>query len=384
MVTGTRRETLKRTRRWVVKIGSALTTRDGEGLDREAIRVWVTQVACLREKGLEVVLVSSGAVAEGVVRLKWGKRPRELPLQQAAAAVGQMGLARVYEEMFGAFDIRAAQILLTHDDIADRNRYLNARSALTTLIAHGVVPVINENDTVATEELSLGDNDTLAGSVTNLIDADVMVILTDQSGLFDSDPRKNPAAALVSEGSVDDPNLLQMAGGSGALGRGGMRTKIKAAQVAALSGTVTLIASGREPDILLRLYEGESVGTLLVPSDPALAARKRWLAGPMRPQGELVLDAGASRAVSEGRGSLLAVGISAVRGEFGRGALVACVDADGRELARGLTNYTASELARIRGHASSEFERLLGLCREEEVIHRDNLIPVNLRPISVA
>lgn len=382
MDTGKRREALTSTRRWVVKIGSALTTRDGQGLDREAIGVWVEQVVRLREAGLEVVLVSSGAVAEGVVRLNWGKKPRELPLQQAAAAVGQMGLARVYEETFGAHGIRAAQILLTHDDIADRNRYLNARSALTTLIAHGVVPVINENDTVATEELSLGDNDTLAGSVTNLIDADVMVILTDQSGLFESDPRKDPSAALVSEGSVDDPELLRMAGGSGALGRGGMRTKVKAAQVAALSGTVTLIASGREPDVLTRLQSGEPIGTLLVPSDPALAARKRWLAGPMRPQGQLVLDAGAARAVAEGRGSLLAVGITAVKGEFGRGALVACVDTSGQELGRGLSNYTSSELALIRGQASSQFERLLGLCREEEVIHRDNLIPAASRPVS--
>lgn len=378
------RDALSATRRWVIKIGSALTTRDGAGLDREAIATWVSQLVALRGAGLEVVLVSSGAVAEGIVRMQWGGKPRDLPLQQAAAAVGQMGLARVYEETFAAHGIHSAQILLTHDDIADRNRYLNARSALLTLIRHGVVPVINENDSVATEELSVGDNDTLAGSVTNLIDADVMVILTDQAGLFERDPRHDPSAGIVSEACVDDPRLLEMAGGSGALGRGGMRTKVKAAQVAALSGTATLIASGREPDILPRLMRGEKLGTLLTPADSGLAARKRWLAGPMRTQGRLTLDAGAARVVAAGEGSLLAVGITDVSGAFERGALVACVDAKGQELARGLSNYSASELARIKGRPSSEFIGILGLCREEEVIHRDNLISASVRAISVS
>jgi len=368
------RRRLTTSRRWVVKIGSSLTTRDGQGLDAQAIGVWVDQVVALRRSGVEVVIVSSGAVAEGAARLGWGRRPQELPLQQAAAAVGQMGLARVYEQTFARHGVHSAQVLLTHDDLADRPRYLNARSALTALIAHGVVPVINENDTVATEELTVGDNDTLAGSVTNLIDADVMVILTDQAGLFERDPRRDPAAPLVSEADVDDTRLDAMAGGSGAWGRGGMRTKVEAARVAALSGTATVIAAGREPDVLTRLRGGEAIGTLLVPADEALAARKRWLAGPTRPSGRLVVDDGAAKVLKGGTSSLLAVGVTAVAGTFQRGALVACVDAAGRELCRGLTNYGSDELTRILGLPSVRFEEVLGYCREEEVIHRDNLI----------
>lgn len=368
------RARLSRRGRWVVKIGSSLTTRDGAGLDTEAIGVWAAQVVGLRREGIEVVMVSSGAVAEGVARLGWQRRPHELPLQQAAAAVGQMGLARVYEQTFARHGVQCAQVLLTHDDLADRPRYLNARSALTTLLGHGVVPVINENDTVATEELTVGDNDTLAGSVTNLLDADVMVILTDQPGLYERDPRRDPAAPLVSEADVDDTRLDAMAGGSGAVGRGGMRTKIQAARVAALSGTTTVIASGREPEVLERLRSGESLGTLLVPSGGSIAARKRWLAGPTRPSGRIVVDDGAARVLRDGRSSLLAVGVVRVEGDFKRGALVACVDAAGSELCRGLTNYAAEEIVRIAGAPSERFEERLGFCREEEVIHRDNLV----------
>jgi glutamate 5-kinase len=358
----------------VVKIGSALITNEGRGLAREAIRDWVAQVAWLRRRGVELLLVSSGAVAEGMARLGWAARPKAVHELQAAAAVGQMGLVQVWESCFQEHGLHTAQILLTHDDVAGRERYLNARSTLRTLLALGVVPVVNENDTVATDEIRLGDNDTLGAMVANLVEAGVLVILTDQGGLYEADPRSYPDAALVSEGKAGDPVLEAMAGGSGALGRGGMRTKLRAATLAARSGTATIIAPGRRPGVLTDIAAGEAVGTLLVPSQASLGARKQWLAGQLRVKGRLLVDAGAAQVLAESGRSLLAVGVRAVEGKFGRGELVACIAPDGQEVARGLVNYDSDETRLIMGQASSRIEELLGYVDEPELIHRDNLV----------
>lgn len=370
-------ERVRLAQRLVVKVGSSLVTNEGTGLDLGAIANWARQIAALRAAGREIALVSSGAIVEGMKRLGWRKRPETMHELQAAAAVGQMGLVQAYETAFRDHGLRTAQILLTHADLADRGRYLNARSTLNTLLALGVVPVINENDTVVTDEIRVGDNDTLGSLVSNLIEADVLVILTDQGGLFTADPRKDPAATLVAESKAGDPLLEDMAGGAGsALGRGGMITKVLAAKRAALGGAHTVIASGREPDVLVRLGEGESVGTLLVSDAPPLAARKQWLAGHVQVGGTLHLDAGAARAVAAGGKSLLPVGVRAVTGDFERGALVACVGPDGREVARGLVNYGAGEARRILGRSSAEIAAVLGYADEPELIHRDNLVVV--------
>ena len=361
-------------RRWVVKIGSALITNDGRGLAREAICAWVAQMATLHQRGIEVVLVSSGAVAEGMSRLGWVNRPKAVHELQAAAAVGQMGLVQVWETCFKEHGLHTAQVLLTHDDVAGRDRYLNARSALRTLLALGVVPVVNENDTVATDEIRLGDNDTLGGMVANLVEAGLLVILTDQGGLYEADPRVNPGVPLVKEARAGDPALEVMAGGSGALGRGGMRTKLRAATLAARSGAATIIAPGRRPGVLLDIAAGAEVGTLLLPSQASLAARKQWLAGQLRVKGKLQLDEGAVRVLTGSGRSLLAVGVRGVDGKFGRGELVACLAPDGREVARGLVNYDSEETRRIMGLASSRIEELLGYVDEPELIHRDNLV----------
>ena len=372
------REQLTRARRWVVKIGSALLTADGAGLDRDAIGGWCGQMAALRRQGIELVLVSSGAVAEGMTRLGWKQRPHSLHELQAAAAVGQMGLVQAYESRFQAFGLHTAQVLLGHDDISARDRYLNARSTLTTLLGLGVIPVVNENDTVVTDEIRFGDNDTLAALVANLVDADALLILTDQSGLFDADPRYNPDARLIGEAAVSDPRLQEVAGGSaGALGRGGMVTKVRAARLAARSGASTVIVGGRLEDVLLKVAAGESVGTLLVAGQEPLLARKQWLAGMLRVCGSLSLDDGAVRVLRESGKSLLPVGVTAVVGDFQRGDLVACVDAGGREIGRGLVNYNADEAARIAGQPSGRIEALLGYCGEDELIHRDNLVVVS-------
>ncbi len=366
---------LGKARRWVVKVGSALVTNDGRGLDGEAISAWVDQLAALRGQGHEVILVSSGSVAEGMKRLGWSRRPSALHDLQAAAAVGQMGLVQVYESRFQRHGLHTAQVLLTHDDLADRHRYLNARSTLRSLVGLGVVPVINENDTVATDEIRFGDNDTLAALVANLVEADLLVILTDQRGLFDRDPRVHADAKLVSEGRAGDPALDAMAGTSGGvLGRGGMATKVRAAARAARSGTSTIIASGRETEVLLRLARGEDLGTLLSADQEPLAARKQWLAGQLKVKGRLALDDGAVRVLCQGGRSLLPVGVTAVDGDFRRGELVACVGADGREVARGLVNYSAEETRRIMGQASDRIETLLGYVDEPELIHRDDLV----------
>ncbi|NEX21496.1 glutamate 5-kinase [Thiorhodococcus mannitoliphagus] len=369
------RERIPSARRWVVKIGSALLTRDGQGLEREMLAPWVEQMVERRKAGCEVVLVSSGAVAEGMARMGWRRRPKTLHELQAAAAVGQMGLVRAYEDCFQRRGYHTAQVLLTRDDLADRPRYLNARSTLRTLLKLGVIPVINENDTVATDELRFGDNDTLAALVANLIEADLLVLLTDQDGLFDQDPRGNPDARLISETWVDDPQLDLVAGGSvTGLGTGGMVTKVRAARLAARSGTPTIIAPGRGEQVLNRIGGGETVGTLLIPFQGPQAARKQWLAGHLQVRGRLVLDAGAVRALREKGTSLLAVGVREVRGRFHRGEVVACVDEAGREVARGLVNYDADEAQEIRGKPSSAFESILGYLDDEELIHRDNLV----------
>jgi glutamate 5-kinase len=359
----------------VVKVGSSLVTNDGNGLDQAAIAGWATQIAALAQQGKQIVLVSSGAVAEGMQRLGWKKRPTAVNELQAAAAVGQMGLVQMYESCFSQHGLHTAQVLLTHDDLADRKRYLNARSTLRTLLDMKVIPIINENDTVVTDEIRFGDNDTLGSLVANLIEADTLVILTDQQGLYTADPRRNPDATFVNHATAGDPALEQMAGGAGStVGTGGMLTKILAAKRAARSGAHTVIASGREKNVLVRLSAGEAVGTHLEAAQMKTAARKQWLADHLRTSGKLVLDAGAVKVLKLEGKSLLPIGVTAVEGNFERGDVVACVDADGKEVARGLVNYTASEAARIMRKASSEIESILGYVDEAELIHRDNLI----------
>lgn len=364
----------KNAQRWVIKIGSALLTNDGRGLYIAAIEQWVKQIVELRRRGIEVVLVSSGAVAEGMVRLGWKTRPHALHELQAAAAVGQMGLVQAYESQFQRYGLHTAQVLLGHDDIFARDRYLNARGTLKTLVQLGVIPVINENDTVVTDEIRFGDNDTLGALVANLIDADLLVILTDQEGLYESDPRSNPNAAFVSRGRAGDPQYESMAGGGGALGRGGMITKIRAAKLAARSGADTIIANGRADNVLVRLISGEALGTRLVADNQPLAARKQWLAGLMQTNGRLVLDDGAVRVLRESGRSLLPVGVKTIDGRFNRGDLVACVDANEVEIARGLVNYAHDEAQKIIGQSSDRIESILGYEGEKELIHRDNLV----------
>lgn len=369
------REIARDAKRWVIKIGSALLTNDGAGLDRQAIDGWVEQIAQLLAKGNEVVLVSSGAIAEGIVRLGWQSRPDNIHELQAAAAVGQMGLIQAYESSFMRFDHHTAQILLDHDDMASRQRYLNARGALQTLIGLNVVPIVNENDTVVTDEIRFGDNDSLAALVANLIDADMLVILTDKDGLFDANPDSNPDAQLISEAMANDTNLDALAGGSnGTLGRGGMVTKLQAARLAARSGCNTVIAGGRNQNILHQVAAGKNVGTLLSASQKPLAARKQWLAGQLQVKGSLTLDAGAVKVLTEQGRSLLAVGVSAVKGKFTRGELVSCVDGDGVEIARGLVNYNSDETNRIKGQSTESISDILGYREEDELIHRDNLV----------
>ena len=372
----TDRQALADARTLVVKIGSALITNNGTGLDLDAINSWAQQLAQLIANGRRVLLVSSGAIACGMQQLGWQKRPGSIPELQAAAAVGQMGLAQTYQQAFGAHGIRTAQILLTHEDLADPHRYLNARATNSTLLDLGVLPIINENDPVATAEIRFGDNDTLGALVANLIEADALIILTDQEGLYTADPRKDATATLVSLGNAGDEQYEQMAGGSGThVGTGGMITKIWAAKRAARSGAHTVIASGRTPNALPRLLEGEPLGTLLVASQQPLAARKQWLADHLQLAGRVQLDAGASKALRAGS-SLLPVGITQVDGEFERGAVVACLDESGMEIARGLINYASSEARRIAGCPSGEIEQRLGYLDSPELIHRDNLVLV--------
>jgi glutamate 5-kinase len=369
------REQLKKTQRWVIKIGSALLTNEGQGLYHEGIKKWVAQMAALRQSGIEVVLVSSGSVAEGMSRLGWKSRPHELHKLQAAAAVGQMGLVQAYESYFLEHGLHTAQILLTHDDLSNRGRYLNARSTLQTLIGYGVIPVINENDTVVTDEIRFGDNDTLGALTANLVEADLLVILTDQQGMFDKDPRTNSDARLLSEVEANDKSLDSMASDSGgSLGRGGMATKVRAARLAARSGSATVIAAGREENVLNRVLDGEEIGTLFLPDKEPLLARKQWLAGHFQVRGVLTLDDGAVKVLQAAGRSLLPVGVTGVKGKFSRGEMVSCADSRGNEIARGLANYNSYETSKIMGHSSRELESILGYVDEPELIHRDNLI----------
>lgn len=369
------RQQLIQTKRWVIKIGSALLTNDGQGLNRVAMAEWVQQVVALRQTGVEVVLVSSGAVAEGIKRLGWQQRPNELPALQAAAAIGQMGLAQAWESLFAAHRIMTAQVLLTHDDLSNRRRYLNARSALNFLLSQGVIPVINENDTVATDEIRLGDNDTLGALVANLVAADVLAILTDQQGLYTADPRRHTDAQLLHTVQVSDPRIIHMASPTGgALGRGGMATKVRAAQRAARSGTLTLIASGREAEVLIRLRAGALLGTLFEPDIEPIPARKQWLGSQLQVKGRLTLDAGAVKAIRQQGKSLLPIGMVAVDGQFSRGDVVVCVDEQGQEVARGLVNYDADEAQRLIKQPSQAIAQLIGYIDEPSMIHRDNLV----------
>jgi glutamate 5-kinase len=366
---------LKSARRLVVKVGSSLVTNQGQGLDQAAIARWAAQIAQLRTRTKEVLLVSSGAIAEGMQRLGWTRRPQAMHELQAAAAVGQMGLVQVYESCFREHGLHTAQVLLTHADLADRQRYLNARSTLRTLLALGVVPIINENDTVVTDEIKFGDNDTLAALVTNLIEADCLIILTDQAGLYSRDPRVDSTAELVRDATAGAPELEAMCGKPGShIAKGGMLTKVLAAKRAARSGAHTVIASGHEPEVLLRLVEGEAIGTQLIAETMPIAARKQWLADHLQVNGRLLLDAGAMRALVKGGKSLLPIGIKRVEGTFDRGAVVACISPEGKELARGLVNYGANEARRILGKPSSEILSVLGYVDEPELIHRDNLV----------
>ncbi|AMX01629.1 glutamate 5-kinase [Microbulbifer thermotolerans] len=375
MDSGSSRQRLASGKRWVIKIGSALLTDNGRGVNRAAILNWAGQIAALRDRGIEVILVSSGAVAAGMDRLGWRRRPESIHQLQAAAAIGQSRLVQVYEHAFGQFDCRVAQILLDHDDLSDRTRYLNARSTLRTLLSLGAVPIVNENDTVTTDEIRFGDNDTLAALVANLVEANALLILTDADGLFSQDPRDNPQAELIGEASAADPKLLTMAGGArSGLGRGGMATKVRAAQLAARSGACTVIAGGARESVIERVCAGEPLGTMLTPESDPLTARKRWLAGQLQVRGALTLDSGAELALRTGGKSLLAVGVTAVEGRFHRGELVSCRNSAGEEIARGLVNYDSGEAAKILRQPSEKFVELLGYRDDDELIHRDNLI----------
>ena len=372
------RESLAHSGRWVVKIGSALLTDDGRGLARDSINDWVDQLVVLRRAGLELILVSSGSVAEGMFRLGIKERPEELHLLQAAAAVGQMGLVQAYEEAFQRHGLHTAQVLLTHDDLSNRKRYLNARSTLRSIVDLGAIPIINENDTVVTDEIRFGDNDTLGALVANLVEADGLIILTDQQGMYDKDPRKNSDAKLLGQVYASNPELdLMASGGAGALGRGGMTTKVRAARLAARSGAFTVVVGGRIDRVLLRLRESEVLGTLMMPDQSRQVARKQWLAGHLQMAGRLVLDEGAVAVLQKGGKSLLSVGVVTVIGSFRRGDMVSCEDVSGLEVARGLVNYDAVDVQKIKGLPSDRILSVLGYCHESELIHRDNMVLIS-------
>ncbi len=375
-------EVLRQARRIVVKVGSSLVTNEGRGLDAEAIGNWCRQLAALAAQGRELVMVSSGAVAEGMLRLGWRTRPKELHEQQAAAAVGQMGLAQMYETQLRAHGLRSAQVLLTHADLADRERYLNARSTLLTLLGLQVIPVINENDTVVNEEIKFGDNDTLGALVANLVEADALVILTDQRGLYSADPRKDAQARFIDEAEAGDPALELMAGGAGSsIGRGGMITKVLAAKRAAGSGASTVIAWGREPDVLLRLAAGERIGSALVARTAKLAARKQWMVDHLQLRGAVVVDDGALQKLRQEGKSLLPIGVIEVLGDFQRGDVIAVRGRSGKELARGLANYSSTETRLIARKPSTQIEAALGYVNEPELIHRTNLVLSPTEPV---
>jgi glutamate 5-kinase len=366
---------LRDARRIVVKVGSSLVTNEGRGLDEQAIGEWCRQLSALVRDGREVIMVSSGAIAEGMKRLGWTTRPQELHELQAAAAVGQMGLAHMYETKLRENGLGSAQVLLTHADLADRERYLNARSTLLTLLTHGVLPVINENDTVVNDEIKFGDNDTLGALVANLVEADALIILTDQKGLYTADPRRDPSATFVHEARAGDVKLEEMAGGAGSsIGKGGMITKILAAKRAAGSGASTVIAWGREPDALVRLTQGEAIGTLLVAQTQKQQARKQWMADHLQLRGSVTIDDGAVSKLKGDGSSLLPIGMTGVDGDFSRGEVIAILDSQGQEVARGLANYAAAEARLLCRKPSSQMSQLLGYAAEPEMVHRDNLV----------
>ncbi len=371
------RERLASGKRWIIKIGSALLTQNGQALNAEGIQNWVQQIVMLKEQGIEPVIVSSGAIAFGMTRLGWSKRPTAMHELQVAAAVGQMGLSEAWQSAFAQHGIETAQVLLTHADLSNRQRYLNARSALTTMLNLGVIPVINENDCVVTDEIRFGDNDTLGALVANLLEADNLILLTDQDGLYTADPRTHADAKLVTERLASDPALDEMAGGSkGALGTGGMFTKLRAARLAARSGAKTVIVGGSIEQVVARLYQGEALGTLLLPDESRTVARKRWLAGHLQMRGQLIIDDGAVKALQGKGSSLLPVGVKAVDGNFQRGEVVACIDEQGREIARGLVNYSSADISKVRGLCSQRVHDILGDSVEPELVHRDNLVLV--------
>ncbi len=371
------REQLKLSRRWVIKIGSALLTNDGAGLNTNNIKAWVEQIVQLKKHGVEVVLVSSGAVAEGMSRLGLTERPQAIHDLQAAAAVGQMGLVQAYESEFSAYKMHTAQVLLTHDDLSNRQRYLNARSTIRSLLKLNAIPIINENDTVVTDEIRFGDNDTLAALVANLVEADHMIILTDQDGLFDKNPRNCSDAKIIELSNVDNTELDNMVESTGGkLGSGGMFTKLRAARLAARSGTNTIIASGRDAENLKRIFNTENIGSLLYTSKKPDTAHKQWLAGHLQMKGKLVIDQGAEKVLNNSGSSLLSVGIKQVEGNFNRGEMVACVSLAGKQIACGLVNYNADEVRKLVGQPSNKINEILGYINEEEVIHRDNMVLV--------
>lgn len=366
---------LQNSKAFVVKVGSSLVTKEGEGLDRAAIKGWAAQISELVKQGKKIVLVSSGAVAEGMQRLKWTERPVEVHELQAAAAVGQMGLIQTYESCFSEHGLHTAQVLLTHEDLVDRKRYLNARTTLKTLLDLNVIPIINENDTVVTDEIRFGDNDTLAALVANLMEVDALVLLTDQQGLFTADPRKDKTSTLINFETAGNPSLESMASSEGSsVGTGGMLTKVLAAKRAASAGVHTIIASGLEENVLLRLNSGEAIGTHLKSTKTKIVAKKQWLADHLRTDGKLVIDAGATHALEAEGKSLLSIGVKDVLGSFERGDVVACIDIAGKEIARGIVNYNSQETGQIKGQVSQEIEKLLGYVEESELIHRDNLV----------
>ena len=373
-MTESSRQALTTARRWVIKIGSAILTDNGQGLSHEFIARLASDVIALREQGREVIIVSSGAVAAGLARLGLDTRPSALDELQAAAAVGQSSLVQAYEAAFAPSGYLCAQILLSHDDVKSRDRYLNARATLQTLLDKGVIPIVNENDTVVTDEIRFGDNDTLAALVANLIDADALLMLTDQQGLFNADPRAVSDATLIQETDAHDTSLDAMVSEGSTLGRGGMVSKLRAARLAARSGALAVIADGREPQVVRHIADGAIIGTLFTTEKQPQPARKQWLASLLYPKGQLVLDAGAVKGVSQAGRSLLPVGVTAVTGDFLRGDLVRCVDTAGEEIARGLSNYSAADAKKLLGRASADIEAILGFGGEEELIHRDNLI----------
>ena len=365
---------IKTSQRWVIKIGSALITDNGCGLKHNVLDNWVNQITILNKRGIDVVIVSSGAVAEGLTRLGWRDRPNTVSKLQAAAAVGQMGLIQAYEVCFQKYNKQTAQVLLTHDDIADRGRYLNARTSLNTLLDLNVVPIVIENDTVATDEIRFGDYDTLAGLVANLIDAELLILLTDQKGLYTSDPRKDKSAKFIEKAEANDINLISYAGESNTQGRGGMHTKLKAASIASKSNTDTIIASGNDKLTLIKIADGNLVGTLLTTPKETLSARKQWLANQSHVKGTIMIDKGAVEALESGGKSLLPIGVKSISGEFKHGEIVSCLDENGKEIARGLSNYNSTQARLIIGKSSKDIYKLLDCSGEDEIIHRDNMI----------